>query len=473
MKYPSFIGARYIRSKKKQTISAISAIAIAGVALGVAALATVISISSGFQDEFTRKVLGVNAHVLVMKYGMDFQEYRDVMDMVQQVEGVKSVEPFVIQEMMMAKDDHTAGVLLKGIDPQRVAGVLDLSKYIVDGGIDALRTPGTRPPPHPRDRVRGLASPDRLRIADTNDTNVSAAPANAVTDDDTAADTNDDANPSAPETPSSDALPGIVIGKTLAETLNAQVGDEVQIITPLIGLSVLGWSPSEDTPKFMRFRVTGIFYAGFHEYDSKLVFVDYFRAQRFFEHGDSVTGIELTVHDIHKAAAIADTIRDALKDGPYHTIHWEKLNESLFTALKTQKLVLTVVLAIIVGLASFNIIATLVMMVFDKRKEIAILKSMGATHGGVLRIFVHVGTMVGIYGIALGLAIGFAICFALYHIGWPLDPEVYLIDHLPVTLDWRDFVATAGVAFFICIAATIFPSLHASRMRPVDGLRQA
>jgi lipoprotein-releasing system permease protein len=161
-----------------------------------------------------------------------------------------------------------------------------------------------------------------------------------------------------------------------------------------------------------------------------------------------------------------------LGGAPYNMIDWEMLNAPLFTALKMQKVVLTVVLAVIIGVAAFNIIATLVMMVFDKRKEIAILKSMGATRPAIARIFVHVGTVVGLTGLAIGLFVGFGVCLLLREVGWPLDPEVYLVDHLPVQLDPLNFLITAGVAFLICQLATILPSISASRYHPVDGLRQ-
>jgi lipoprotein-releasing system permease protein len=424
MGYPVFIGSRYLRSKKKRTISAITGIAITGVALGVASLSVVIAISTGFQDEFTRKVLGVNAHVLVMKYGIDFPEYRDVMTSVRELPETRGVAPFVIQEMMISRGEHTAGVLLKGVDPDLLGTVLDLPTHIVEGGIDRLRVPGSGPPG------------------------------------------------SAATAPADGPLPGIVLGRTLAENLEAKVGDVVQVTTPLIGLDILGWSPSADTPRTLAFEVTGIFYAGFLEYDTKLVYVDLFQAQRFFDQGDSVTGVEVTVKDIHTAGDVSRRIKAMLGGGPYHTVSWELLNEPLFTALETQKIVLTVVLAVIVGVAAFNIIATLVMMVFDKRREIAILKSMGATHASILGIFLHVGTVVGCVGIAIGLGAGLGVCLLLDRVGWPLDPKVYLIDHLPVTLHWSNFVITAGVAFLICVLATILPSLSAARLRPVDGLHR-
>jgi lipoprotein-releasing system permease protein len=460
--YSTFIGTRYVRSKKKRTISAITAIAISGVAVGVAALCVTISIATGFEDEFTRKVLGVNAHVLVMKYGIDFTEYREVIDTVRELPEVKGVAPFVIQEMMISKGDHTAGVLLKGVDPELLGTVLDLPKHLSDGGIEGLHVPGSEPPPPPARRLRSRPLSQRLNEAlDDRDAGVAQADAGATEAVD------DEPNGKEP------VMPGIILGRTLAENLDAVVGDTVQVTTPLIGLDVLGWSPSNDTPRSLQFKVVGIFYAGFLEYDTKLVYVDLLQAQRFFDHGDSVTGVEVTVHDINTAPGVSRRVKRMLGGGPYHTVDWQMLNEPLFTALKTQKVVLTVVLAVIVGVAAFNIIATLVMMVFDKRREIAILKSMGASHGGVLRIFVFVGTVVGVVGIAIGLAVGFGVCLLLAEVGWPLDPSVYLIDHLPVTLSPMDFVVTAAVAFVICLLATILPSLSASRLRPVDGLRRS
>ncbi|MCP4603854.1 MAG: ABC transporter permease [Proteobacteria bacterium] len=412
--------------------------------MGVASLLVVISISSGFQDEFTKKVLGVNSHVLVMKYGIDFTEYREVMSKAEQMPEVRGVAPFVIQEMMISKGERTASVLLKGVDPDRLGDVLDLPNHIVKGGLDGLRIPGSGPPG--RNRAKTVIE----------QVDEAFEPPPGKTD----------------SPPAERPVPGIVLGSTLAENLEAGVGDQIQVTTPLIGLDVLGWAPTESTPRTLAFKVVGIFYAGFLEYDTKLAYVDYYQAQRFFEHGDSVTGVEATLHDIHAARSVSKRLKEVLGPGPYHMIDWEMLNEPLFTALMMQKVVLTLVLAVIVGVAAFNIIATLVMMVFDKRREIAILKSMGATHIGIARIFLYVGTVVGLVGTAIGLTIGFGVCIFLREIGWPLDPKVYLIDHLPVRLEVIDFVITAVVAFLICLLATILPSLSASRLRPVDGIRQ-
>lgn len=445
MRYSTFIGSRYLRSRKKSSISAIGIIAIAGVALGVASLVVVVSIASAFHDEFTKKVLGVNSHVIVTKYGILFTEYRDVMEKIEKIEEVRGVAPFFIQNMMISKGERTAGILLKGVDPERLGNVLDLPSHITKGSLEGLRLPGSSPA-----KARDLKSAVDAALPEIDELKEEKGETKVV----------------------ERGLPGIVLGSTLAENLDAQIGDTVQVTTPFISLDIVNWKPSDQMTRALPFKVVGIFYAGFLEYDTKLAYVDYFQAQRFFDHGDTVTGVEITVYDISQARQVSAKIREALGPGPYNTIDWEMLNEHLFTALKMQKVVLTVVLAVIVGVAAFNIIATLVMMVFDKRREIAILKSMGATRGGIARVFLYIGTVVGSIGIAIGLAAGLVICLLLQEIGWPLDPGVYLIDHLPVRIDPLDFILTAAVAFAICLMATILPSMSASRLHPVDGIRQ-
>jgi lipoprotein-releasing system permease protein len=412
MNLASYIGSRYLRSKQKNAISLITGISIAGVVLGVAALTTVISIASGIEQEVVNKVLGVNAHVLVMKYGVDFSEYSQVIQQAEKMKDTRGVAPFIIHEMMISSGDKTAGVLVKGVDPQRIGQVMDLPKYIVTGSIDGL----------------------------------------------------------APTT--EDDPPGIVLGTTLAENLETKVGDMVRLTTPLVSLDALGWSPSTDSPKTREFRVVGTFYAGFLEYDTKLTYVDYRQAQDFFGQGDTVTGIEITISDIERSQAFAQQIERDLGRGPYRIIDWKELNDSMYTALRQQKVVLAVVLSIIVGMAAFNIIATLVMMVFDKRREIAILKSMGARHRDILGIFVHVGAVVGAAGVALGVGLGYGVCLFLDWLRWPLDPKVYLIDHLAVRFALSDFVIAAAIALFICLVATLVPSYSAAKMRPVQGLHR-
>ncbi|MGB0679202.1 MAG: FtsX-like permease family protein, partial [Polyangiales bacterium] len=224
-------------------------------------------------------------------------------------------------------------------------------------------------------------------------------------------------------------------------------------------------------PRSRAFRVIAIFAAGFQEYDASLVYVDLFEAQRFFDHGDAVTGVEIRLHDYEKAATIARGIEGQLGEGPYHTMDWAELNHNLFTALEIQKIMLSLVIATIIFVAAFNVIATLIMMVIEKKREVAILKAMGATDGTILQIFMVQGVVIGTVGTLLGLLLGGGVCAYLNQHPFPLDPKVYLIDHLPIHTSPTEFVVAAAVAMLICATSTLIPSWWAAQMLPVEGVR--
>lgn len=566
MAYALQIGLRQLRSKRRSTVSVITFIAVTGVALGVAALLAVLSITTGFQQEFRNKVLGVNAHVLVMKYGVDFDEYRDVIASAEAMEEVAGAGPFLIQEMMLARDDGLAGVLVKGIDPERMPSVLDLPDQIIDGSLRGLRREGARPPVHPDDIGRStsedwtwlddLARPGTADDADdADDADVEDEPVDldAVLDelrDDPTADLFDEAGelrPALRRTPiwgeagegraaspgadldadadedeaaplpevavaspedvermlegfdpgsldvptdpeweerlieeeaelarqdeeSTDSLPGIVVGHTLARTLGLGVGDRVRLVSPLSGLDVSMIAPEARTPRSRDFRVIAIFEAGFQEYDSRLVYTDIYEAQHFYGQGDAATGVELRLHDLERSAEVARRLEREL-GGPFHTLDWAELNRNLFTALEIQKITLGFVIATIIFVAAFNVIATLIMIVLEKKREIAILKAMGATDATILGIFMLQGSIIGVIGTLAGLVIGGAVVFYLSAVRMDLDPKVYLIDHLPVVVSGTEFLVTGAIAFGICTIATIVPCLWAARMLPVEGLR--
>jgi len=550
MAYVLKLGSRYLRSKKRSTISVITVIAVTGVALGVAALLAVMAITAGFQDEFRNKVLGVNAHVLVMKYGLDFDEYRDVVTRARHMPQVAGAAPFVINEMMISKGDRLQGVLVKGIDPALMPTVLDLPEHIIDGSILGLRLPGAAPPTRPDDLeepfqedeeldhfLEGLAHSDggapaaghheddgdldggapeltvdagvRARRPRRADGGVAAAAPRSGPDagaDEEVVDRLPDVEVPTPEEveaslqanppaalPSDEleeqlfaeyeheqehpeegaALPGIVIGVTLARTIGLGVGDRVRLISPLAGLDTSLWRPagSGATPRSRDFRVIGIFEAGFQEYDSRLVYVDLYEAEAFLEQGDTVTGVEIRLHDLERAPEIARKLERDLGGGPYHTMDWEELNHNLFTALEIQKIMLSLVIATIIFVAAFNVIATLIMIVLEKKREIAILKAMGATDSGVLGIFMVQGLVIGLIGTVIGLVLGGGVCLYLYKYEFKLDPKVYLIDHLPVRLSLVEVLWTIVIAVLICAAATLVPSWWAARLLPADGVR--
>lgn len=524
-----FVARRYLSNFRLTIVSIITIFAMLGTSLAVAALTVVTGISTGFQAEFQRKVLGVNAHVLVLKY-LDFTEYRRVMEQISQIPGVAGVNPFVINEMMVVHGPRLAGVLLKGVDPERMPTVLDLPEHIVDGSLDGLRLPGREPPrsraarwgtawpddappdevvegPLPTEEAGGApigvpgVAPERRRLPATDRVldeaiaealEVERAPREPVEVpgvaprrgpeggagdevlDDAIAEAlevePDGTEPAGDEEPAE--LPGIVIGRTLARELDAQVGDTVRVVTPLAGLDVSFFAPESNAPRSREFRVVGIFYSGFDEYDTRLVYVDLYEAQDFFDHGDVVTGVEVRLDDPAEAPEIARLVNETLGGSPYRIIDWEQLNHNLFTALRIQKLALTVVVSLLVVVSGLLIIATLVMMIFEKKRDIAILKAMGATNGAIMAVYLLVGTVIGTIGTSVGVGLGYGICRILIEYGWPLDPEVYLIDHLPVEIDPMDYAVVSAVSLAICIVSTVFPAwFTAATMKPVDGLR--
>lgn len=551
MGFPLDLAVRYMGSKKRAFISVGTMFATLGVALGVGALATVMSVTGGFRAQFREKVLGVNAHVLVLKYATDFREYRQVMDKMKAVPGVTGVAPFVINPMMVTHGDRTAtGVLLKGVDPAKVKQVLDLPRHIVEGSLDGLRLTDAKPPerrrkglldeaidsklaakanadgdplaPLPRAsttpapsaapaassrgsalkqieeivKTEALAAPDVGSKASAYGGGKSAEtakePENAGSEEPAlpegapvgdivpeggyAGDLPDDDvlpegfDPDPCRDPAAiKKLPGIVIGVTLKRNLEVKIGDCMQVTSPTIGFSYSGGSMRAPVAK--QFRVTAVFDAGFDQYDSKLVYTDLYEAQAFYDTGDSVTGVEMKVSDIEQARDVARSIDKLLANGVYHTLDWEELNHGLFTALRIQQLLMSLVLALIIIVAAFTVIATLIMVVLDKKREIAVLKAMGASDSAVLRAFLYQGGIIGVFGTAFGLLLGIVVCKLLLVYALPLDPKVYFISRLPVQVRPVEFVLVGVFAILVCLFATVWPALHASRLRPAEAFR--
>jgi lipoprotein-releasing system permease protein len=560
MGFPLDLALRYMGSKKRAFISVGTMFATLGVALGVGALATVMSVTGGFRAQFREKVLGVNAHVLVLKYATDFREYRDVMEKMKKVPGVTGVAPFVINPMMITHGDRTAtGVLLKGVDPAKVSSVLDLPRHIVEGSLDGLRLSGAKPPerrrkglldealsnkldkldaagldgdplpPLPRAsasasspampapsssavsepskgsalkqiedvvRAEALADPDVASRAspytgkkpspgeagassgsdDEFKVPEGAPVGNIVPEGGYSGDLPDDDElpPEISPDPCHDPaavkkLPGIVIGITLKKNLEVKIGDCLQVTSPTIGFSYSHGSMRAPVAK--QFRITAVFDAGFDQYDSKLVYTDLYEAQTFYDTGDSVTGVEMKVSNIENARDVAREIDKLLANGVYHTLDWEELNHGLFTALRIQQLLMSLVLALIIVVAAFTVIATLIMVVLDKKKEIAVLKAMGASNSALLRAFLYQGGIIGVFGTAFGLTLGIVVCKLLLVYALPLDPKVYFISRLPVQVRPGEFVLVGVFAILVCLLATVWPALHASRLRPAEAFR--
>ncbi len=668
MSYEAKIAWRHLQSRKRTSVSVITVICTLGVVIGVAAFVTVMSVAGGFQEEFRNKVLGQNGHLLVMKYGIEFSEYRDVADRARKADGVLGATPFIFHEMMLSAGTKLSGVLVKGVDPATVGDVVELPSYMVKGKLPDL--------------VGG------------------------------------------PEGPST-----ILLGAELATTLGVTLGDPVTLVSPLRGLDPRSWGPRDTRPSSRTFKVAGLFRSGFHEYDSRLVYTHLAAIQDFFGQGDTVTGVEVRVDDIHATRRIAQDIRKVLgdqryavsdwralhpelaerfpgskgsgflgqlldgfklsdsaadgadipelrsishitmvrEDGPfldwrnavqeaefipevraagpmiqgqgelrhasqpstdqpstdqpaavqvkirghsldagvtdyrdwvtqgdtqgmtrlagppgdrqpaalllgegfaeahgfklgdnvtltarsgegdkgnmpasipvafqvaglvkppssggeatvwldfiaarrmlstldaaggvevrlrkpldktafvasllrqrlgghaYRTLDWREINQNLFKSLALQRFILTLIVFAMVVVAMFNIVSTLFIIVIDKSREIAILKSMGATSGGILRTFILEGGAIGLTGTILGLGLGVVACAVIGAVHYDLDASIYLIDALPVRAVPAEFAAAAGVAFATSLLATIYPAAKAAALPPVEGLRR-
>lgn len=546
MGFPLELAVRYMRSKKRAFVSVGTLLAVVGVTLGTAALATVMSVTGGFRAEFREKVLGVNAHVLVLKYSSDFREYRDVMETMEEVPGVVGIAPFVINPMMVTHEDRTAtGVLLKGVDPERMSQVLDLPRHLTECETECetvvtrLRLPEKKPPDRRRSFLPKKKKKKRKKVAplspdgigsDKNDpiellgitppkdggtvdaraalhdaiqqkleeatpdggVDASAddeweeldlpadAPVGSIEPDggygseleeDPQAEIKDEELPDpCKDADAGERLPGIIVGATLRENLALEMGDCVTVTSPTIGYSVSRGAMRPPVAK--QFRLIGVFEAGFDQYDSKLVYTDLYESQEFYDYGDSVTGVEMKVSDIDQARAIAEDIDRRLANGIYHTMDWKELNHGLFTALRIQQMMMSLVLALIILVAAFTLIATLIMVVLDKKKEIAVLKAMGATDWALLRSFLYQGAIVGTVGTVIGLGLGWAVCKGLLIYGFPLDPKVYFISKLPVVVRPIEFAMTGVFAVIVCVGATVWPALYAARLRPAEAFRE-
>jgi lipoprotein-releasing system permease protein len=432
-------------------------ISIGGVAIGVWALTVVLSVMSGFEGDLKAKILGTRAHGILQKYGQnDFPEWRQVREQVLAVPGVVGATPFIYNEVMLSADQNLSGTLLEAIDPRTVGTVIDLPRTIQEGKLSYLEHPDQIP-----------SAPDRRHDADVlfGEPPPKKAKGKAIPED-LIPRPEPRPKPKEPSAAPGRVLPGIIVGREMAHALRVFVGDTVNVISPLGDLG-----PAGPQPRSRAFRVAAVFYSGMYEYDSKFAYIELSEAQRFFGTGPSVTGLELKVRNVDEARPILRRVLTALEGYPYRVRDWGELNRNLFSALMMEKVVMAVILGFIVLVASFIIVATLIMQVLDKRREIAVLKSMGAGQPSVMKIFVAEGIVIGAIGTAFGLLLGFGTCLLIDKVGIPLDPEVYYIANLPVRMNPVEFALVALLALALSYLATIYPASKASRLEPVEGLR--
>jgi len=442
--------------RKRPATLVMTAISVTGVSVGVWALTVVLSVMSGFESDLKRKILGTNSHALLLKYSSDFSEWRSVMPKVAAVPGVAGVSPFILNEVILSHGQTVTGAELKGIDPATAGLVSELPRQVIAGDLAWVSKPqdipGTDRVVEPKlEATKQLGGPeyeqyleDTLRRRQLHSEETQKLDPEALRN-----------------------LAGICIGKEMSHQLRAWVGDVVNVLTPLGEMT-----PTGPVPRSRPFRVACILYSGMYEYDSKFVYIGIPEAQKFFKMGDNVVGLELKFVDVDAARALGRRVVATLGGFPYRTKDWAELNRNLFSALKLEKLAMAIILTFIVLVACFNILSTLIMLVLEKTKEISILKSMGARDASVMKIFVAEGLTIGAIGTAMGLLLGLASCSFIERFGLQLDPDVYYISNLPVNVDGAQFLMVAAISLALSYLATLYPATKASRLSPVDGLRE-
>jgi len=418
MRWELFVGLRYLRARRRSFLSLISLISLLGVTIGVATLDIVLAVMTGFEQDLRDKILGMNAHVVVVSYAGPVPADPAMVDKVRAVPGVVAAAPFVYGQAMLAVGRSAAGVVVRGIDPATAGAVVDVERHLESGNLGELGAP--HPVTLPPDEGGGRVD-----------------------------------------------LPGIVVGAELAHQLGVARGDVVSLISPL-GTP----GPGGMIPRIKRFVLVGVFDSGMFDYDTTLAYVGLADAGRFFEMKDGVTGIEVRVKDVYAARGVARGIEEALGGFPYRARDWMEVNRNLFSALKLEKVVYGIVLCLIVVVAAFNILATLTMVVKEKRRDIAVLKSMGGSSPSIGRIFILNGAVIGVAGTVLGNLLGLGGCWLLarYHFV-ELPKDVFLVTTLPVRVDPVNFIVVAAVSVAICVVAALSPARRAASLVPVEVIR--
>lgn len=434
--------------RRSSMVSATLFFSVAGVCIGVMALIVVLSVMGGFEEDIKSKILGANAHVAITKKGDDFSEYAETAAKLATIDGVDTAVAFVLAEGMISSDVGLSGTLVKGVDPLDKGAVGDLEKNTESGKVEDLLHP---------ERIQG-ASLTRVRL-----------PVDQGSSSTTSTGARDFAAPivSGDTGPTARVAPGIVIGREMARTLRVRVGDTVNLVSP--ASEELG--PTGPAPKLRRFRVAAIFYSGMYEFDSKFSYVDIKQAQRFFGLTGRATGVEIRVEDLSATPQVVEEVKRRVGGHPFAVRDWREMNKELFSALLLEKIAMFIVLTFIILVASFLIVSTLVMIVLEKTREIAILKSMGASDSSLMKVFVVQGLIVGFGGAALGLMLGVGTCLLIQRYGVGLDSDIFYITQLPVVISWGEIGAVVGSALVITYLASIYPAMAAAAMRPVEGLR--
>jgi len=457
MNFELFIASRYLRAKRRQAmIGVITIISIIGVAAGVASLIIALAINNGFRQDLQQRLLGSTAHVQLMRVEADgIRDWRAQVDRLGKQPHVLAAAPAIYEQVLISRGARAQAGLLKGIVPSYEGKVGNLLQNVKWGSVEPLN-----------EASQAAQKPDATEAASSeNDADSARTPEENVAK---------MAGAESPEEASSmssvqqriASMPPIILGKDMADQIGASVGSVVLVTSPQGELTPFGI-----VPKYTRYKVVGIFQSGFYDYDVGWAMTDLSDAQRLFGLGDVVSVIEFKVDDIYAAGSVANQIEQAAGQG-YMTANWMEQNRALFRALRLERVVTFITIGLIVFVAALNILISLIMMVMEKTKDIAVLMSLGTRKRQVRRIFIAQGVLIGIIGTALGLVLGYVLAWALGHYHWiSLSPEVYSIDYVPSAPRLLDGIVVAIVAIAISFVATIYPSWSASRILPAEALR--
>jgi lipoprotein-releasing system permease protein len=439
MRFELFIAARYLRAKRRQAvIGVITGISVLGVAAGVASLIIALAINNGFRQDLQERLLGTTSHVNLMRVENDgIHDWPALQQRLEKLPHVQAAAPAIYEQVLISRGARAGGAVLKGIvpaDERRVTALLDTVR---EGSAQALT--------------------DAQQRADNQSLTPSESQASAQ-----------DSDPSSLQGAADRvaAMPPIVLGKDLAQTLGATVGSVVLVTSPQGELTPFGM-----VPRYMRFKVAGIFQSGFYDYDSTWALCSLGDAQRLFSLGNIASVLEFKVDDIYNAPAIGSQIEAAAGKG-FQTTNWMEQNRALFRALRLERVVTFITIGLIVFVAALNILISLIMMVMEKTRDIAVLVSMGARREQVRRIFIWQGLLIGIIGTSLGLIVGYTVAILAGHYHWiSLSAEVYAIDYVPFAPRAIDAALVAVVSLAVSFVATVYPSQSAARVLPAEALR--
>ena len=445
--FVQFVAVRHVQASKSGFLTAISLLSIAGVAVSAFALCVVVSIMGGFGADLKRKILLNNSDISVVRSdGKPILNPLEVREQLFGIPGVRGVTPWIRAETIASSRSTTSGILIRGIDPESIRQVVDLPSAVRAGSFEYLAEPD-KLDTMPAGTVIGIGRGGKVvRTHEDGETLKALHSPHKGMDE--------------PQ------RPGIILGKEVAKSLRSFVGDEITLVAPLGDLGPMGVMPRTRV-----FRVAGIFDAEMYEFDANYAYILMPAAQELYDLPGAVSSIELRIRPDADLISVTSQINAELKESGLTARHWQELNSSLFSALAVEKIAAFVVLSLAVLVASFCIVCTLLLMVTEKTKEIALLKAIGASDSHILRIFLAEGTIIGAIGTLYGVLTGVLGCAALVFFEVRLDAEVYYIDRLPIELNWLDYVVITVSSVIITIIAALYPARAASQLPPVEGLR--